>query len=426
MKYIHFLGVLLTLGLWSCTDTEEKVNNGETSAETEQQTTEDTENYILDQGFWIGSLRINETATLPFNFEIVRDSIYFINADERIGAGITESDDQIIIKMPIFDSEFRFSKTDQGLYGFWYNKAKGPNYKMDFTAHLNPNNIQQRFPIEQSNQFSYFDGNWETSFSPNTDDEYKALGLMVQLDQELTGTFLTETGDYRFLQGNVTGDSIYLSAFDGSHAFLFEAKIENDTINGTFYSGNHYQENWTAFKNDDFEISNPDSLTRMQVGEELAFSFPGLNGSMVEYPSMKYSEKVVIIQILGSWCPNCMDETKFLTQLHNTYKEQGLEVIGISFENPKTLQEKIDRVQGLKDHFGATYNFCIGGDASKKTAEAVLPALSEVISFPTTIYIDKSGIVRKIHTGFYGPGTGSYFLKFAEHTNKFVQGLLNE
>ncbi len=426
MNYIHVLVVLLILGVGGCAEAEDRIDKSEASAKEEQSAPSDSEDYLLGQGYWVGSLRINETVTLPFNFEIVRDSIYFINADERIGAGITTSENQLIVKMPIFDSEFRFSKTDKGLYGFWYNKAKGPDYKMDFTAHTSLNNELQRFSVEQSKQFSFFDGNWETTFSPHTQEEYKALGLFVQLDQEVTGTFITETGDYRFLQGNVTGDSIYLSAFDGAHAFLFEAKIENDTINGVFYSGNHYQENWIAFKNDDFEISNPDSLTRMRVGEELAFSFPGLDGSMVEYPAMKYSEKVTIIQILGSWCPNCMDETKFLTQLHNTYKEQGLEVIGISFENPVSLQGKIERVQGLKEHFGATYDFCIGGDASKLTAEAVLPSLNKIISFPTTIYIDKNGIVRKIHTGFYGPGTGSYFLKFAEHTNKFVQQLLNE
>jgi len=121
-----------------------------------------------------------------------------------------------------------------------------------------------------------------------------------------------------------------------------------------------------------------------------------------------------------------MDETKFLSDLHKTYKNKGLEIIGISFENPASLEGKIERVKELKEFFNAEYDFCIGGDASKKTAELVLPALDKIMSFPTTLYIDKDGVIRKIHTGFNGPGTGPYFLKYAEQTNKFVQALLNE
>lgn len=415
---VFFMSLVI---FWSCNSAPEIVE------EKEEVVVEDTNKYMLPQGYWIGALRINEIDRIPFNLEVVGDSVYFINADERIGASISKIEEQYVIKMPIFDSEFRFSLTEQGLYGFWHNYAKPGDYKIDFTAkQIEEVNVFNRFNVAVSDKFSNFEGNWETTFDFGTDDEYKALGLLVQVGQEVTGTFLTETGDYRFLQGNATGDSLYISAFDGSHAFMLKAHLENDTLNGTFFSGNHYQNNWKAFRNDNFELTDPDSLTKLKIGEELSFSFPGLDNKMVEYPSPKYTEKVVIIQILGSWCPNCMDETKFLTDLHKTYKHKDLEVIGISFENPPSLEGKIERVKELKEFFNAEYDFCIGGDASKKTAELVLPALDKIMSFPTTLYIDKDGVIRKIHTGFNGPGTGPYFLKYAEQTNKFVQELLNE
>lgn len=414
---------IAVLSFSSCTENEVE---SEVKGEVKEVVVEASD-FLLSQGYWIGDLRINEIDRIPFNMEVVGDSVYFINADERIGSVVKKEGEQLVIKMPIFDSEFRFSVTEKGLYGFWYNYAKSDDYKIDFTARLvTETDAVNRFNVPVSKDYTIFEGNWETTFAVGTEDEYKALGLLVQVNQELTGTFLTETGDYRFLQGNSIGDSLYLSAFDGSHAFMLKAKIENDTLNGTFYSGNHYQNNWKAFRNDNFELTDPDSLTKLKIGEELVFSFPGIDGKNVEYPSLKYSEKVVIIQVLGSWCPNCMDETKFLTSLHKTYKDQGLEVIGISFENPTTLEGKIERVKELKEYFDAEYDFCIGGDASKKTAELVLPALEKVMSFPTTLYIDKDGVIRKIHTGFNGPGTGPYFLKYAEQTNKFVQTLLNE
>ncbi len=421
------IGILFfsVLGLISC-GTEE---NKEKAEKNEGVAVADTNSFLLTQGDWIGRLRIGEEEVLPFNMYVSKDSVYFINSDEWIGSEVFNdtSNQQLVIKMPIFDSEFRFSKNEDGsLFGFWHNYAKDSSYKIDFTARAIDKNVSLRFDVPKTDKYNFFDGNWETTFEPGTPDAYKALGLLVQTNQKITGTFLTETGDYRFLDGNVVGDSMYLSAFDGSHAFLFRAKLDGDTIRGMFYSGTHYQGKWKAHKNNAFEISDPDSLTKMKIGAELSFSFPGLDGQQVVYPSKKYANKVTIIQILGSWCPNCMDETKFLTDLHNTYGPQGLEVIGVAFETPKTLEGKIERVKELTAYFGAKYDFCIGGDASKKTAEAAIPAISQILAFPTTIFIDKNGVVRKIHTGFNGPGTGPYHLKFVETTNKFVQKLLKE
>lgn len=427
MKKIGFVAWILVLAvLWiGCGNNEEK--DVVDTDETHDEVVEDQGNYLLKQGFWIGKLRISESKYIPFNMRVVKDSVYFVNAEESIGAKVVEDGEQLVIEMPIFDSEFRISKNENGVFGFWHNYAKSPDYQIDFTANpIDKDEYDNRFGIPSSSKYSIFEGNWETTFDVGSPDEYKALGLLLQVGQEVKGTFLTETGDYRFLQGNAIGDSLYLSAFDGSHAFLFAAEKDGDTLRGVFYSGNHYQNNWEAFINDDFELRNPDSLTRLKIGEELSFSFPGLYDKDVSYPSPKYTEQVVIIQLLGSWCPNCMDETKFLTELYSTYKDQGLNVIGIAFENPESLEDKKERVRELVNYFGAEYEFCIGGKASKKIAEEVLPALSEVISFPTTIFIDKDGQIRKIHTGFNGPGTGPYYLKFVESTNKFVQKLLNE
>jgi hypothetical protein len=52
--------------------------------------------------------------------------------------------------------------------------------------------------------------------------------------------------------------------------------------------------------------------------------------------------------------------------------------------------------------------------------------LNKIISFPTTIIIDKKGIVRQIHTGFSGPGTGEYYNKFVEEFTRFMEKLEKE
>lgn len=390
--------------------------------------TDEKQSSILEQGYWKANLKIDSITTIPFVIQVVNDSVYFLNAEEKIGAKILEKGAFYSIEMPIFDSEFNFELVDGSIVGKWLNKSKGNNYQMNFNADFVGEN-RIRFSQNKNNgsTFSGIDGKWETKFSPNTENEYKAMGLFENNNEYLSGTFITKIGDYRFLEGEMKNDSLFLSCFDGAHAFLFKAGIKNDTLKGMFYSGNHYSEPWTAFKNEGFELSNPDSLTRLKIGEELAFNLPSVNkGEFIQYPSKDYEDKVVIIQIMGSWCPNCMDETALFTDFYNAYHKQGLEVIAIAFEKPEDLDGKIERVKELKSYFGAGYDFVIGGTASKTEAQKVIPALNNILSFPTAIFIDKTGQVRKIHTGFYGPGTGVYYVDYVSSTKKFIEKLLNE
>ena len=416
-NFSYFIRVIVPFILTSLISCQED-NKTETNQETQP-------TYLLPQGYWRGALAINEVEEIPFTFEVKGDSVFFLNSDERIGAKLEQEGVDFIVQMPVFDSEFRFVKqNDSTLQGKWYNYAKSDNYTMDFGASYQ-NKTRYRVPHD-SNRKQLIDGKWETYFSPDSPNEYKAIGLFEETNESVAGTFITETGDYRFLEGGIQDDSLILSCFDGSHAFLFKAKIKGDTMKGEFFSGVHHQEPWVAFRNESFELTNPDSLTRAQIGVDLEFTLPTIEGDSLRYPSVDYSDKVVIIQIMGSWCPNCMDETALFTQFYKAYHDRGLEVIAIAFEKPEKFEDKVERVKELKEHFGADYDFVIGGNASKLEAEKVLPALDKIISFPTAIFIDKNGEIRKIHTGFYGPGTGTYYVNYVASTKQFIEKLLDE
>jgi thiol-disulfide isomerase/thioredoxin len=421
MRVFSLMFMIMTLVSCSVESVSDNEGNGESIKD---QTQIDT---ILKQGFWRGSLSIDSTHSIPFSFEVLNDSIFFINAEERLGALLKKKGNEVVVRMPIFDSEFKFIFKDENvLVGEWSNYAKSESYKMPFTASFTGEKLIRFTQDAVKMESPKVEGKWEAIFGFGSDDEYKAVGLFEEGNEGVFGTFLTETGDYRFLQGNVSGDSLFLSCFDGAHAFLFEAAFKNDSLIGKFYSGNHYQDNWLAFKNEDFELSNPDSLTRLNIGVDLTFSLPSLTDEPIVYPSEKYKDKVVIIQVMGSWCPNCMDETQLFTDMYNFYEERGLEVIAVAFEKPEELKDKKERVAGLKEYFNAEYDFAIGGKASKVEAQKVLPALDNVLSFPTAIFIDRKGKVRKVHTGFYGPGTGSYYLNYVKSTKSFIEKLLNE
>jgi hypothetical protein len=201
----------------------------------------EVESFSTLNGLWLGKLQIMPGKNLPFNFEISEDSIFFYNGKEKILAVINKSSDSIYnIKMPVFNSEFNFKLNSNFLEGKWKNHAKGDDYVIPFNA-IRSKSINSRFTSSDNSSSTLISGKWEVAFAPEKSNGFKAIGVFKQDLNNLSGTFITETGDYRFLQGNAINDSIFLSCFDGSHAFLFEAKLENEQLAGVFYSGSHYK-----------------------------------------------------------------------------------------------------------------------------------------------------------------------------------------
>lgn len=364
------------------------------------------------------------------------------NAEEKIETlPFKFKEDSIFIRTPMFNSEFKgklkydfYNKFIESIEGKWRNYMKAGVYEIPFTAQSKespfPNYKNDILPNGAKYYPSQLDGKWEVTFSPGTKDEYKSIGVFKSEDSKITGTFMTETGDYRYLEGigNMV-DSIQLSCFDGSHAFYFDFMPNKnfDTLRGMFFSGKHWNEPWVAVRNSKFELSNPDSLTFLKEGfKEISFSFPNLSNEKVDFPSEKYKNKITIIQIMGTWCPNCMDETKVLSDFYNEYNSKGLEVIALAFETTTDFAKSSKDVATHKNYFKAPYEFLIAGQSGTKNASAALPMLNKVMSFPTTIFIDKKGVVRKISTGFYGPSTGSYYTRYIEQTSAFIEKMLAE
>ena len=147
---------------------------------------------------------------------------------------------------------------------------------------------------------------------------------------------------------------------------------------------------------------------------------------MVSLDDPKYQDKVVIVQVLGTWCPNCMDETRFLAQWYKEHKDKDVAIIGLAYEKKDDFEYASKRVKQMAEKLDAGYDFLIAGTPDKESTSRTLPMLNHIMSFPTTIFIDKKGTVRKIHTGFYGPGTGEYYTEFVQEFNAFTRELMEE
>ncbi len=364
----------------------------------------------------------NESFNLPFNLLINKDSsISITNGGEQIK--VTEAvwmGDSLFFQMPVFMTEFQLQYTNGEFEGVWIKKDREEPVKHPVFSQKNA----PRFNAQKSKL--NVSGKWKTTFSYPNGEQYLAIGEFKQEGSVVTGTFMTETGDYRFLEGVVSGDSLKLSTFDGAHAFLFLAQKQAEKISGIFKASHTHLEFFEMEKDPSFKLADANTLTFLKPGyQSLEFSFPMLDGDSVRFPSSRFENKVVIVQLMGSWCPNCMDETAFFNELHQKYSNKGLEIISVGFERFKDVQKSMKAVQRVKNHFGTEYIFALGGISRKETAAEAFPMLNHVMSFPTSIFVDKKGEVRKIHTGFSGPGTSKYN-QFVEETTSFIELLLNE
>lgn len=379
----------------------------------------------LTKGKYRAVLQVQDQQELPFIFEVENDSLLTIfNADEKITVDeIRYSNDSVRIQTPVFEG-YIIAKIDKnGLKGSFIKPSL--DRIVPFEAKLSTD----RFLSKKENSKN-ISGKWQTVFSENTDSSYIARGDFKQIGQKVTGTFRTTTGDYRYLEGILDGDSLKLSTFDGAHAFLFTAKITDNEMNGFFYSGNHWKESFTATLNNDYELPNEENLTFIKKGYQgFDFAFPDTRGRLVSLRDPEFRNKVTIVQIMGTWCPNCLDESKYLVNYLKENPHKDLKLVGLAFEVAKTRTAAYQRINRLKERLNIEYPLLLaqyGNLADKKMAQRKLPMLNHLISYPTTIFIDKKGKVRKIHTGFNGPATGEKYNDFKTDFEQFVDGLLKE
>jgi len=380
----------------------------------------------LKQGLWHAEISM-QGQKLPFNFEVLKqDGKYLANLingpEETIPLDEIEIvEDSVFITLHIFDIDLRAKINGDSLSGLYIKNYK-EDFRLPFKATLSS---KSRFANPKSN--TLYDGKWEVTFVENDSISFPGVGIFKKEDNLLTGTFLTETGDYRYLEGVSDSTKMSLYTFDGNHAFIFNASVNNDSISGEFLSGKDYRATFSGVKNENAKLTDADALTFLKDGyDSIEFSFPNLDGELVSLNDKKYQNKVVLVQIFGTWCPNCMDETIFYSDWFNKNKDKEVEIIGLAYEAKDDFEYAKARVEKMKAKYDVNYDYVIAGVYDKEEAAKTLPMLNHVLSFPTTIFIDKKGKIRKIHTGFSGPATGIYYEEYIDNFNSFMNQLLNE
>ena len=374
---------------------------------------------------------------LPFFMSLVRENdqvaAYLINGPELLPIHeVTLTGSHLEIMMPGYENKITADATGDTLTGVLdLSKLNGNDQHLPLTAKLGT--AYRFFPEaapqgDEAPSVLNVNGRWAATFTDSDGSSEKDVGEFAQDGEVVTGTILTPTGDHRYLAGQVHGNELYLSTFDGAHAFLYKAVLNADgTLKGDFWSGLKSHETFVAKRDANAHLVDAYTYTKMKRGEKhFDFSFPDLSGNTVTSNDAKFKGKVLIVALAGSWCPNCHDEAAFLEPLYRDYRDKGVEVVSLMFEHFGDFPRAAAATQRFRQQYSIDYTTLIAGISDKDEAGKKLPMLSKFLAFPTTVFVDKKGNVRKIHTGFTGPATGGHYTEFVNETKAMLDQLIAE
>ncbi|MEY4479109.1 MAG: hypothetical protein RL276_1414, partial [Bacteroidota bacterium] len=325
-------------------------------------------------------------------------------------------------ELPYFPGELWWRKEGSTWNGFWVRPDRGERYglrlergplpRFDLPEGRGPREVlAARYGLKMHHP------------DQPADQGSNAIAVLEeQADGRVFGTIMTESGDYRYLAGNRYHNHVYLSTFNGVFAYVFALELGPDgRIEGTQFLSPTRQQRISGAADPDARLADPTSLSSMKPGvESLTFSLPHYQTGELFRPE---PGKPAVIQIMGSWCPNCVDESNAFAQFQKAYPD--VQFFGITFERSADREQAFPAVDKFVRGLDLRYPILFGGRAERGAVERTLEGLANFHSYPTTIYLDKQGKVRKIYSGFYGPGTPEY-APWLEETRAFIDKLRAE
>ncbi len=366
--------------------------------------------------------------TSPFNFTISRNEseqliMTVTNADEKIvfspilyGRDRKTGEDTFYVELNPYDAVLKGIYDENQMKGNFIVRDK-PNYYIPFEAKFGQNFRFEKIPKKENIDIT---GKWQVTFGKNTDDEFNAIGEFQQTKNLLKGTFRTETGDFRYLEGLVEENKVKLSCFDGAHVFLYDAVVEDDSLHGVFYSGTHYQVPFVGYRTNSPILVNGDSLVKIVSTKPFIFKLEDTNGKMISNADPQYVDKPKILQITGSWCPNCRDESEFLNSYLKENPNSNVAIFSLAFERYPERQKALERVKKYKQAMNTSYPMLYTGLSNRDSASLLFPQIDGIRAYPTMLFLDKNNSIVKVHSGFDGPATSKFndFKKEFEATIK--------
>jgi thiol-disulfide isomerase/thioredoxin len=365
-------------------------------------------------GIWNATVVVNGLE-IPFKFEVAAGRASFFNGDEKItSTGGNFTNGTLRLNFDHYGTKLQATLKDgvlEGKYG-----RPGREYPFRATRFTALPAVKGDVPN--------IDGPWEIQLkSPKGESAWRLI--VRQSGPEVSAAILRIDGDTGALTGRYKDGKFVLSHFSGARPSLLEVTPQKD---GTLEVVQSRKNKYVAYRPDVArekglpEPTDPAKHTRMGNPEEpLRFSFADLSGHMVSNTDPRFRGKVVLVNVMGSWCPNCHDETPFLVELYRKYHSQGLDIVALSFEEEEQLAN-LARLRSFIQHYGIEYQVLVPG--TPEQLQEKLPQPLNLNSWPTTFFIGRDGRVHAIHAGFPGAASGALHRQAVQEITSLVEDLL--
>jgi thiol-disulfide isomerase/thioredoxin len=255
--------------------------------------------------------------------------------------------------------------------------------------------------------------------------------IVKQTGADVSAAILRVDGDTGALTGTWHDGKLVLSHFDGSRPYRLEVTPAADGSLALIQKGGGpRQGNLTAYRKEVAEAkglpqpSNYTTHTTMRnPSEAFTFSGPDVNGKALSNEDPKFKGKVVLAIVTGTWCPNCHDEAQYLVQLYKNYRDRGLEIVALDFEEPEQ-QDDLARVHAFIKQYGVEYTYLIEGAPAEMWEK--VPQLVNLNTWPATVFIGRSGRVDHVHAGFAAPASQQFNEQLKAEFTSTIERLLSE
>lgn len=376
----------------------------------------------LSAGSWRFELK-TANAVIPFiiDFKLARGKYTgtLHNGKEKIKLnGIQIKNKNVSIPLQTYEVSLEMEQPKEGrMIGLLVRHNKNPKVETPVLAVFNE---KERFPEEKSKAAIDLNGRWAVSLTDESDKKDTGVLVFEQKGNNLNGSILTPTGDYRYIEGFVSGSEFEAASFDGVYNYLVKGTVDKD---GKLVASILSNSITKIEGKKDPKAELPDAYKQTQV-ESINFTFPNLAGKNVSLSDKKFKNKPVIIQFFGSWCPNCLDEMNYLIPWYKENRNSGVEIVALSFERSLEKDEARKQLSKLQKKKKIPYTLLIAGYTSEDKPMEKVPGLKNFISFPTTVFLNKKHEVVKVHAGFTGPSTGEFYTKWKTEFNQTVNEIL--
>ncbi len=375
-------------------------------------------------GRWNATVQVSGL-DIPFRFELSGDGANvkgsFFNGDERITSTSGKFDNgSLVLKWDDHASKLEATLHDGVLEGKYVRAGRDEKSAYPFSAK------RYSAPPAVKGEVPSIAGMWVIpTDSPKGEKAWRFI--VRQTGAEVSAAVLRIDGDTGALTGTYKDGKFVLSHFDSARPMVLEVTPQKD---GTLELLENTKTQRTAVR---WEVAHAkgmaeptDPMKHTSVkdpNEPFQFRFPDLNGRPVSNADAKFRGKVVLVNITGSWCPNCHDEAPFLAELYKKYRDQGLEIVALSFEEADQLKD-LPRLRAFIKRYGIDYTVLVGGEPSE--AKDKLTQAVNWNSWPTTFFIGRDGLVRGVHAGFPSSASGELFRQAKDEFTAEVQHLLRE